>query len=195
MVAAGSAGHPVLGVIAGVRDRLKGVADVNPTFMDLDARRMALLGIAAARAQLDELELRVVSAAAGAADRGAARDVAGWLVVHGHRDSRTARADARLAHALDRRHEVLRRGMAEGRVHLDQAHVIARALDDLPTDLAPETLAAAEAALVELANRHTPKELRRLGRRVWTRSPPTSPRPSWRVGWRRRRPRRGARRG
>ncbi|SFB93052.1 protein of unknown function [Nocardioides terrae] len=166
MSAQPAATHPVLGAVADVRARLKDVAGVNPTFMEPAVQAVAMEGIAAARAQLDELELRVMAAAAAVAQTDAARDVAAWQVAHNHRDIRTARAEQRLAEALDRRYEILRAGMADGAVHLDQALVIARALDVLPDDLDPDTLAHAEVALVELAAHHTPKQLRILGERV-----------------------------
>ncbi|GAA1952118.1 hypothetical protein GCM10009798_09210 [Nocardioides panacihumi] len=156
----------MLGALAVVEGALRDVAGVNPTFMEPDAQRLALVGLAAARARLDELELRLISAAAEVAATDAARDVAGWLVAHTRRDIRTARADARLAEALDRRYEVLRVAMAQGRVHAEQAHVIAHALDGLPGDLDPAVLVDAEGMLVDLASRHTPRELRRLGQRI-----------------------------
>jgi len=161
-----AAAHPVLGAVADVRARLKDVAGVNPTFMDPATQRLALEGLAAARAQLDELELRVAAAAAAVAETDAARDVAAWQAAHNHRDLRTARAEQRLAEALDRRYEILRAGMADGAVHLDQALVIAHALDALPADLDPELRVKAEVALVELAAHHRPKELRVLGERI-----------------------------
>src|SRR4051812_46748220 len=148
---------------------------MNPTFLEPQAQAQALRGIAAAQAQLDELRLRVMAAASGVALADASRDVAAWQVAHLHRDLRTAKAEARLAQALDRRYEVLRAGMAEGRVHLDQAHVIAKALDDLPADLEAGVLARAETALVDLAGRHTPKELGRLGRRILETAAPEVP--------------------
>ena len=47
-----------------------------------------------------------------------------------------------------------------------QADVIARALDDLPTETPADMLAEAERVLVEHAATFTPKELRVLGRRI-----------------------------
>lgn len=166
MTTPASAAHPVLGALAVVEAALKDVAGVNPTFMDPDLQRLALTGLAAAEARLAELRLRVMAAASTVARTDAARDVAAWQAAHNRHDLTTARADARLAEALDRRFDVLRAAMAEGRVHLDQAHAIARALEDLPGDLDPAVLADAEATLGELAGSHTPKELRRLGRRI-----------------------------
>ena len=158
--------HPVLVAVDAVRAALKDVAGVNPTFMDPETQRLALVGLDAARAQLDELALRVMGTAAVVAESDAARDVAAWQVAHLRHDIGTARAQARLAAALEGRYQTLRTAMADGVVHLDQAHVIAHALDRLPDDLDPAVLAQAEAALVDLAARHTPRELGRLGQRI-----------------------------
>src|SRR4051794_34361546 len=143
--------HPVLEAVATVQGALASVAEVDPAYMGPDCQRLALTGLAAARAQLDELTPRVMAAAAAVADTDAARDVAAWQVAHNHHDIRTAKAEHRLAEALDRRYGAVRTGMAEGTVHLDQAHAIVRALDDLPDDLPAATLAEAEAVLVDLA--------------------------------------------
>jgi hypothetical protein len=158
----------VLAAVEDVRSRVREVGDANPAFMTPDLQALVLEGLAAARAQLDELELRVVASACAMATTDAARDVAAWQVAHNRRDLRAARAEQRLAEALDRRYGALRVGMAEGRVHLEQAHVIAAALDELPADLSPETSAEAERVLVALAERHTPRELKRLGERILT---------------------------
>src|SRR4051794_29380144 len=163
--------HPVLEAVALVRGALSGVAEVDPAYLapaylGPDCQRLALTGLAAARAQLDELTLRVMAAAAAVADTDAARDVAAWQVAHNHHDIRTAKAEQRLAEALDRRYDAVRSAMTQGRVHLDQAHAIVTALDDLPDDLDTPVRAHAEAVLVDLATRHTPRELRRLGQRV-----------------------------
>jgi hypothetical protein len=60
----------------------------------------------------------------------------------------------------------LRVALAEGRVDLAQADVIARALDDLPVDLDVETLRMAEERLVMEAETFDPRRLRILGRRI-----------------------------
>src|SRR4051794_36969321 len=158
--------HPVLEAVATVQGALASVAEVDPAYMGPECQRLALTGLAAARAQLDELTLRVMAAAAAVADTDAARDVAAWQVAHNHHDIRTAKAEQRLAEALDRRYDAVRSAMTQGRVHLDQAHAIVTALDDLPDDLDTPVRAHAEAVLVELAGQHTPRELHRLGARV-----------------------------
>jgi hypothetical protein len=71
----------------------------------------------------------------------------------------------RLAKALEA-HEPTRTALAEGRVHVEQATVIARAVDDLPDDLDPDLVAEAEAHLVEQAQTFDAKQLKILGRRL-----------------------------
>ncbi len=56
--------------------------------------------------------------------------------------------------------------LAEGRLHVEQAEVITRALDELPEDLDPELVAKAEAHLIGEAGHHDAKTLRILGRRL-----------------------------
>ncbi len=57
--------------------------------------------------------------------------------------------------------------LATGRIHPDQAAVIVRAVDDLPTDLSdPSVLARARDLLLEDASTHDARALRILGRRI-----------------------------
>ena len=54
----------------------------------------------------------------------------------------------------------------QGRVHVEQAEAILRALTELPADLDPEVLEKAEQHLLELAADHDAKALKHLGRRI-----------------------------
>ena len=56
--------------------------------------------------------------------------------------------------------------LADGRLHLDQARVIVKALDALPDDVSVEVKQLAERRLVEDAEQFGPTDLARLGRRV-----------------------------
>ena len=56
--------------------------------------------------------------------------------------------------------------LADGRMHLDQARVIVKALDALPADIGTEVKHLAEQRLVEHAEHFGPTDLARLGRRV-----------------------------
>jgi hypothetical protein len=71
----------------------------------------------------------------------------------------------RLAQGLET-HDLTRTALAAGRIHVDQAEVILRALSELPADLDPELLTRAEAHLVEQAAQFDAKALKVLGRRI-----------------------------
>jgi hypothetical protein len=71
----------------------------------------------------------------------------------------------RLATALEA-HEPTRTALAAGRVHVEQAEVILRAVEDLPDDLDPALIEQAEAHLVEQAQAFDTKQLKILGRRL-----------------------------
>ena len=166
MVAPTPAAHPVLGALAAMDGALTDIAGVNPVFMDARTKRLALEGIAVEKARLAELELRILGTADDVADTSAAADLGTWLVAHTHEDLGTARAGVRLAQALDRRYDLVRAGMADGVVSAAQARVICEALDGLPGDVPPETVTKAEEFLVDHAQRHCPRELRAMGRRI-----------------------------
>ncbi|WP_248581126.1 HNH endonuclease signature motif containing protein [Nocardioides sp. InS609-2] len=158
--------HPVLECADVIDSALKDVAGVSVPFMDTPTKREALLRLTALTGQLEALRLRVIAAADDVADHDGARDVASWLAKHARVDRPAAARSARLADALDQRWPVLAQGLAEGDVNVEQAAVIARALDHLPADIPAETRAAAEARLVADAGTFAPHQLRVLGRRI-----------------------------
>ncbi|MFD4324446.1 DUF222 domain-containing protein [Nocardioides sp. NPDC058538] len=158
--------HPVLGAVVAVTAALDGVTAANPSFMATDQKVATLLEIARAKAQLAELELRVLAAADDVAAESAARDVAAWLHHHTHQRPETLRADLRLAQALDRSYHRVAAAMRAGDCNSAQAQVIVNALDELPADLDTEIKTKAEETLVGYATRFDPTQLRRLGRRI-----------------------------
>ena len=158
--------HPVLACVENLDTELKAVRDVQPTFMTTAQKELTLLGIATAEAQLADLKMRVLAVADDLAETEGARDLGSWVSGHLHTDLRAARAEAKLAEALDRRWHVVAAGMADGTVSPAQAKVVVDALDALPDDLDPELMAKAEVQLVGWCNRFTPHELRSLGKRI-----------------------------
>jgi hypothetical protein len=158
--------HPVLAAVVAVTGALDGVAESNPSFMATDQKATTLVEIARAKAQLAELELRVLAVAEDVAASSAARDVAAWLHHHTHQRPEALRADLRLASALDRTYGQVAAAMRTGDCNPAQAQVIVAALDDLPSDLEPEIKAKAEETLVAYALEFDPTQLRRLGRRI-----------------------------
>ncbi|OIJ27136.1 HNH endonuclease signature motif containing protein [Nocardioides luteus] len=158
--------HPVLGAVVAVTGALDRVAEANPAFMGTDQKATTLLEIARAKAQLAELELRVLAVADDVAAESAARDVAAWLHHHTHQRPETLRADLRLATALDRSYGLVAAAMRTGACNPAQAQVITQALDELPADLDVEVKTKAEETLLAYATQFDPTQLRRLGRRI-----------------------------
>ena len=158
--------HPIVTCASDISAALKGVATINPTFMSSDDKAAALVGLVRAEAQLVELRLRVLADAGDLAEQTAARDAAGWLAQATRTRFAEARADLRLATALERELPVLAAAMREGDATLAQAHVIHRAITALPASVDADTVARAEAHLVAQATVFGPKELARLGRHI-----------------------------
>ncbi len=157
--------HPICAGAHDLVDSLASVACTNPTFMHADEKAAALVELAEVEARVCELRLRVLAAADDVAEQTGARDAAAWVAHATHSSGRDARADLRLAFALERR-PVLGAAFRTGLANRAQAGVIARALDELPDDLAPDTIKLAEKTLVAEAEHHDPAALLRLGRRI-----------------------------
>ena len=158
--------HPVLQAYELIEGALKDVADIEPTFMTAGDKRAALLAGARVEARLKELGLRVVASADDVAADDGSRDLTAWLDHHARLDRPAARAEQRVAEALDGRWRLVQAAMRDGVVSFAQADVITRALDKLPDHIALEVVALAEERLVLEAATYGPKELRVMGRRI-----------------------------
>jgi hypothetical protein len=155
----------------------RGIATVRAAVSDLDGTSLlgldaaatgdALVALGRLRAQVSELELRVLAHAAQVhvEEVDGSTSTAAWLAQHTHTTVRTARRATHLANALER-YRLLAAGMASGAVNLEQAEVIARSLDALPLDLAAWIRTEAERTLVDLAATHDARSLRVLGERI-----------------------------
>ncbi|MEZ5093826.1 DUF222 domain-containing protein [Nocardioides sp.] len=131
--------HPILAAAADIGAAPTRAVGANPVFMTTAEMDEALRELSALEARVVELRLRVMAVASEVAKSTAAHDVAEWLSVHTLMRPEDARADLRLATALDRRYAALAAAMREGGVSVDQARVIARALDELPARTFPPT--------------------------------------------------------
>ncbi|WP_372733661.1 DUF222 domain-containing protein [Nocardioides sp.] len=158
--------HPVSECVDAVVSALKDVADLDPVFMATGEKEAALLGLVRAEAALKELHLRVLASAQDVAVEHGQRDVAAWLAHAARVDRGGARRDLRLAQTLESEQPVLRTGLREGTVNLEQARVIASAVRSLPDHVEPAVRRAAETRLVDEAAAFGPKALRLMGRRV-----------------------------
>ena len=157
--------HPVLAAMAAVDAQLSDVAEVDPMYMSADEKGAALLGLSSAIDRIEELRMRVLTAADDVAAREGARDAAAWLAHHGRRDRGECRRLLRLGQVLAQR-EPTRRALCDGAVNVAQAEVVVRALDALPTEIEAEVGSAAEGRLLEEASRFGPRSLRVMGRRI-----------------------------
>ncbi|WP_104106209.1 HNH endonuclease signature motif containing protein [Nocardioides sp. 616] len=166
--------HPVLGCAVVVTQAVESVADVDPVFMSTGDKERALVDLARARDLVEALWLRVVDSADDVAELSGAKDVAAWLAANAKLDRGVAVGAQRLAASLDRDWTATGTAVQSGAVSVPQARVITRCLDDLATAgrehpdcaVSPEVLHLAEAKLVELAQLHSPSELRRLGEKI-----------------------------
>jgi hypothetical protein len=158
--------HPIVACTHQIAQALAEVTDVQPVFMSVDDKRTTLLRITQLERQLTELKLRAMAAAGDVAEEDGAKDVAAWIAPRTHADWSTARAEQKLATAIDSTWHKVAAGMAAGVVSTEQARVIVQGLDALPEHVGVEVLAKAEAQLVEWAAEFGPKELRRLARRI-----------------------------
>ena len=157
--------HQFSAVLESLETALKDAAELNPAFLSPFQVGETLLALRRVQGQVDELMLRVMSSvpAQVLAEESGAKDVAAWLTASAPLEARSAHGQLRLAQALER-HEHTRAAMAQGSVSAEQARVIVQVLDQLAVDpdVDADTLARGEAHLVELAQTHGPRELRRL---------------------------------
>ncbi|MEP9385033.1 HNH endonuclease signature motif containing protein [Nocardioides cheoyonin] len=156
---------PVPAVLASVRHARREIArasHLTGPFPRPDEVEATLRELAALEAQTTALRLRVMASAGPVAEQTGARDIGAWWADALRADHRAARADLKLARALDR-YEVLAAALADGTVSVDQARVTTRALQALPDDLTPGEVAKAEQLMVDEAARLDPARLRRVG--------------------------------
>ncbi|NPC98932.1 HNH endonuclease signature motif containing protein [Nocardioides sp. zg-DK7169] len=167
--------HPYVAGVERLGDDLDELAGLDPTFLPLADKRRALVLMARVSSRAQALQARVIACADDVADAEGHRDVAAWVAHRTHTTHTTARRAQRLGTACDQRWHHLGTALADGRLSLDQGHVIVTALDDLlcardlieiPAEEWAEVLTRAETHLVEQATDFGPRALQRLGERL-----------------------------
>jgi hypothetical protein len=160
--------HRVSVATAHIHAELDAVEDASVWSMGPEETAATLVGIDRAEARLAEMKARVAAHADDlhvGQDKGAS-SAAAWLA----HETKTTRASAHGAVRLGRdleAHPGVRDALAAGAIHVDQARVVIRWIDDLPDTLDRELVAKAEAHLLEQARHHDAKELNRLGKRLF----------------------------
>jgi hypothetical protein len=158
--------HPILGCVSEIGTALDQVADAQAIYLSTAEKAAALRELAVLESRVAALRLRVMAAAGDVAEETGARDVAAWFAHETRTEPEVARADLRLARALDGERRRVGEALAAGRCSVAQARVIARCLAELPDRVDPETVVRAEATLVGYAGQFAPGPLRRIGRRI-----------------------------
>ncbi|MCW2796766.1 DUF222 domain-containing protein, partial [Nocardioides sp.] len=161
--------HRVSRVVASERAEVGELADASLWSMGPAEAAETLVELTRLGAQVTELTLRVaahaetvrVGEATGAVSTGA------WWA-HQTRQTRSAAARSmHLAAALAGPRTLVRVALAAGDLNLDQAEVIVRAVDALPSDLVTDDIRAeVEAHLIGHAGEYDAKALRVLGKRA-----------------------------
>lgn len=159
--------HRVTALARRCRDELSAVADAPLWSLAADDAGDTLILLTQARAQVDELLMRVLHHAetvGTGADTGATSTTNWWA-----HTTRTTRAEAhrtaRLAASLEH-YDSVRTALAAGDLRTDQARVIVAAVDAFPGDVEDWVPAAATEFLLREAAEHDAKALRVLGRRL-----------------------------
>lgn len=149
---------PVLTALGAVRAKLAEVATDRCWSLSDVQVDAALCSVVAARAQLDELGLRLLATAKQRGLGGAtgSASMASWWAARSGRARGAAGADVRLADSLDRDLdsgglEYSRAALAAGTVSVEQVAVIDRAMAGLPSAVASPQRAGGETFLIEQA--------------------------------------------
>lgn len=158
--------HPVLACVETIDAALREVAGAEVGFLPMAEREAAMNRLVGLSSRLEGLGLRLMAASEDVAAEHGALDVAAHLAVVTRSERPAMRRRLRLARALDRRWHRLATAVGGGEVNVEQAHVIAAALDALPDRVGVEVKTLAEERLVAEAASFGPRELRTLGRRI-----------------------------
>jgi hypothetical protein len=157
--------HPVLTCARTVRSALVDVADLDPTFMPTRDKAAALLALREALAAAAALQAKLLASADDVAFDAGCRDAATWLAHETHDDVHAVRRSLQLGRSLESA-ALVSAVLAEGRIDVNKATIILRALDALPDEVSDELRDRAEATLVEQAATLSPKALARVARHL-----------------------------
>jgi len=165
--------HPLVRFADALESLLDESSDTAAWTMTPGELQAVLPRLTRAASRLAEVELRVLREAdrASVGDDVGATSTPHWWAHTTGQPIPAARATARLAEQLDGGHQPLRTALATGRVNVAQARAVLAAVTELPDDLGPSLMAAAEVHLVGLADldgdlRLDPKALRVAGRKI-----------------------------
>ena len=137
-------------------------------FMSASDKADALITLAKVESRLAALRMRVLAASDEVGENGAFRGVTDFLAHELRADGGPIAADRALAVELDRRWVHVAEAFAAGSLSVAKVRIIVAALEQLALDpdVPAEVLESAEQHLVSDAVEFSPKQLRRLARRI-----------------------------
>ena len=162
-------GHPITTVLSSIEEELEELRDQSTWSMSPDATREAMVTATRLEARIIELHTRLVAHGRSieVENDSGATSTANWLAHATKMTRKQAHRRSRLAHALGSDlHEPVRVAMAEGRLLVDQAEVIVKAVHELPDELDPALVRDAQAHLIDRATEFDAKALRVLAKKV-----------------------------
>jgi Domain of unknown function (DUF222) len=165
--AAGGA-HPVADTVTAITAALDAVVDCPLDGLAPQATGELLASVVGLESRLAWLQLRLLSAAeqAGTAESAGAPNTAAWRRASCRTDRAAAGRAVRLGTALGGEFALTGQALAAGRVSAEQARVIVRAIQALPSSVDSADRRRGEAHLIKQAGTFDPVELGRLGRRL-----------------------------
>ena len=161
-----AAKHRLLSAVARVEAVLDGVVGVDPLYLSTTQKQELLVGLTRVLARVAGMRAQVLAVADDLAAVTSNRSAGTWLATQTRTSIREAVHDERLGTALRDRWTQTSAAVGSGVVTWEQAAVITRAMEALPSDLDAELVAKAEAHLIGEAGHFGPRDLTRLGRRV-----------------------------
>jgi hypothetical protein len=159
--------HQVDRGVAVMTSVLDDLGEVSLLGLDQQGVGPSLVALTRLEARVAELKLRVLAhgAEVHVQETTGGTTAATWLASATHHTVRSARRQVNLASALQD-YEVLRAAVSAGAVLVEQAEVIAPALDALPVDVPTWVRVEAEQALVDAFSTNDAQALRVLGDRI-----------------------------
>lgn len=161
--------HPVPGLLARTGDNLTALRDAWLLNLSADETGRALIEADRLQSQLTELQARLAAHADAVDTAGpsGATSTANWLAFATRQTRTSTHRLMRLAAALDRElYEPVRRALADGAVNPEQALIVTDAVDTLPAEVTTAVRQKAIGILLDDAQHHDAKDLRRIGRRI-----------------------------
>jgi Domain of unknown function (DUF222) len=160
--------HPVADTVTTISTALDAVVDCPLYGLGPERCGDLLASVVALESRLASLRLRLLCAAeaAGTAEQAGAPNTASWLRANTRTDRVVAGREVKLARSLDGEFTLTADALSSGRVSEEQARVIVRAVQALPSSIDTADRRQGEAHLIEQAATFDPVELARLGRRL-----------------------------